>query len=300
MSKGQMLRALVKQRLTAAAEEIFGLFERTIAEYEEELCRSKEENERQRELLDAVFKPQLRIQKTVFPTDVRQLVSEEERPHEQQDIVPGLDQEEQPELPDIKEEQEELWTNQEAEQLQELEENELTFTPLLVKKEYDDDDEEHPLFWQSPQIEQMKTYVDSGGPDPARSSDPDGHFRPDSDHNTSEKPFRCSECERRFRHKGHLQIHMRCHTGEKPFSCSVCGKSFPRKENLVRHARFHSGEKPFSCSFCKKRFTRSDHAITHMRTHTGEKPFSCSVCWKRFSHNVSLKHHMTVHREETV
>ncbi|GLD73287.1 zinc finger protein 135-like protein, partial [Lates japonicus] len=56
-----MLRALVKQRLTAAAEEIFGLFERTIAEYEEELCRSKEENQRQRKLLDAVFNPQVQL-----------------------------------------------------------------------------------------------------------------------------------------------------------------------------------------------------------------------------------------------
>ena len=39
MSKVQTLRVFVKQRLTAAAEEIFELFERTIAEYEEELCR---------------------------------------------------------------------------------------------------------------------------------------------------------------------------------------------------------------------------------------------------------------------
>ena len=46
MSKVQTLRVVVKQRLTAAAEEIFELFERTIAEYEEELCR-------QRKLLDA-------------------------------------------------------------------------------------------------------------------------------------------------------------------------------------------------------------------------------------------------------
>nr|XP_033493236.1 uncharacterized protein LOC117263726 isoform X2 [Epinephelus lanceolatus] len=61
MSKAQILRASVKQRLTAAAEEIFGLFERTIAEYEEELSRSKEENERQRKLLDAVFSPQLQL-----------------------------------------------------------------------------------------------------------------------------------------------------------------------------------------------------------------------------------------------
>ncbi|KAJ0000593.1 hypothetical protein NQD34_012435 [Periophthalmus magnuspinnatus] len=46
VQKGQTLRALVNERLTAAAEEIFALFERTTAEYEEELCRSQEENQR--------------------------------------------------------------------------------------------------------------------------------------------------------------------------------------------------------------------------------------------------------------
>ena len=47
----------MKQRLTAAAEEIFELFERTIAEYEEELCR-------QRKLLDAVTEPQVQLHRT--------------------------------------------------------------------------------------------------------------------------------------------------------------------------------------------------------------------------------------------
>ena len=54
MSKVQTLRVVVKQRLTAAAEEIFELFERTIAEYEEELCRH-------RKLLDAVLQPQVQL-----------------------------------------------------------------------------------------------------------------------------------------------------------------------------------------------------------------------------------------------
>ena len=57
MSKVQTLRVFVKQRLTAAAEEIFELFERTIAEYEEELCR-------QRKLLDAVLQPQVQLHRT--------------------------------------------------------------------------------------------------------------------------------------------------------------------------------------------------------------------------------------------
>ena len=54
MSKVQTLRAFVSRRLSAAAEEIIDQFERTIAEYEEELCG-------QRKLLDTVLKPEVRI-----------------------------------------------------------------------------------------------------------------------------------------------------------------------------------------------------------------------------------------------
>ncbi|XP_078020010.1 uncharacterized protein LOC117245913 [Epinephelus lanceolatus] len=182
MSKVQMLRALMKQRLTAAAEEIFGLFERTIAEYEEELCRSKEENERQRKLLDAVFNPQLRLHRA----DVQQLlVVKEEVPSEQQEWSSSVDQED-PEPPHIKEEQEELWISQEGEQLQGLEEDDVTkFTsiPVPVKSE---DDEEKPQSSQLHQrhTEQMETEAegeDCGGAEPARNSDPETHLQPETD-----------------------------------------------------------------------------------------------------------------------
>uniref|UniRef100_A0A3B3ZTP7 C2H2-type domain-containing protein n=1 Tax=Periophthalmus magnuspinnatus TaxID=409849 RepID=A0A3B3ZTP7_9GOBI len=43
MSKSLTLRALVSARLTAAADDIFALFERTIAEYEEQLRQTQEE-----------------------------------------------------------------------------------------------------------------------------------------------------------------------------------------------------------------------------------------------------------------
>ncbi|XP_049424963.1 zinc finger protein 391-like isoform X1 [Epinephelus fuscoguttatus] len=182
MSKVQMLRALVKQRLSAAAEEIFGLFERTIAEYEEELCRSKEKNERQRKLLDAVFNPQLRLHRA----DVQQLlVVKEEVPPEQQEWSSSVDQED-PEPPHIKEEQEELWISQEGEQLQGLEEDDITkftSTPVPVKSE---DDEEKPQSSQLHQrhTEQMETEAegeDCGGAEPARNSDPDTHLQPEND-----------------------------------------------------------------------------------------------------------------------
>ncbi|XP_057687966.1 uncharacterized protein LOC130913390 [Corythoichthys intestinalis] len=53
-----MLKELVRERLIAAADEIFELFERAIASYEEQLCRAREENERHRRQLEAVSKTQ--------------------------------------------------------------------------------------------------------------------------------------------------------------------------------------------------------------------------------------------------
>ncbi|KAK7879154.1 hypothetical protein WMY93_034060, partial [Mugilogobius chulae] len=53
MSKGEALRGFVKERLTAAAEEIFAQIERTIAEYEEELRRYQ----REQALLESVLNP---------------------------------------------------------------------------------------------------------------------------------------------------------------------------------------------------------------------------------------------------
>lgn len=61
MSKVEILRVLVNRRLTAAAEELFELFEGTIADYEEELSRLKRENERQRKRLDTVLNPEVRL-----------------------------------------------------------------------------------------------------------------------------------------------------------------------------------------------------------------------------------------------
>lgn len=58
MSKGKELRDLVNQRLSLAAAEIFELFERTIAEYEEQL------KENQHKLLESVYNPAIRLHRT--------------------------------------------------------------------------------------------------------------------------------------------------------------------------------------------------------------------------------------------
>ncbi|XP_039664385.1 uncharacterized protein LOC120563928 isoform X5 [Perca fluviatilis] len=182
MSIVQMLRAFVNQRLTAAAEEICELFVRTIAEYEEELCRSKE-NHRQLKLMDAAdCNPKVRLHRA----DVQQLsMVEEDVPLEQQ-WSSSLDQEDPEPPPHIKEEQEELWTNQEGEQLQGLQEPDILFMFTSVPLKSEEDGEKA----QSSQLHESQTEEnreaerteaegeDRGGLEPARNSDPDSPLQP--------------------------------------------------------------------------------------------------------------------------
>ncbi|XP_019744067.1 uncharacterized protein LOC109526924 isoform X3 [Hippocampus comes] len=65
-----MLKDLVRERMIAAADEIFALFERTMASYEEQLCRARDETERHRRQLEAVCKTQVLIRLE----DVQQLI----------------------------------------------------------------------------------------------------------------------------------------------------------------------------------------------------------------------------------
>ncbi|XP_047186058.1 gastrula zinc finger protein XlCGF57.1-like isoform X2 [Scophthalmus maximus] len=312
------LRALLTERLTAAAEEIVGLLEETVAEYEDRVERSEREICRQRRLLDAVLKPEVRLHRA----DVQQLVvGKEEFPLEQQQWSPSVKQED-PETPHIKEEQEEVWSSQEGEHLQCPEEADII--KFTVKSE---EDEKIP---QSSQLHQRLTEEnreDCGGPEPARNSGLNGHLEPgpedqtddseddwketrepsgskkiknskvsagDMRRSTGEKPFRCCECGKIFRHKQTLKRHMMIHTEEKPYSCSECGQIFRLKGNLQKHMLIHSVEKPHCCSECGQRFSRKQYLKRHMMIHIGEKPFSCRVCNKRFNWNHQQKRHQCV------
>nr|XP_046273125.1 zinc finger protein 184-like isoform X1 [Scatophagus argus] len=223
----------------------------------------------------------------------------------------------------------ELWTGQQEEQLQGLEEADITkFTFTPVKSEEDDEEDPQSSLLHQRQTEHVKTEADGedcGGPEPARSTDQDRHLQPGAEDssdfkveisdedwlelteprsdvvtgcNTSKKPFSCSECGKLFSRKEHLQTHVRIHTGERPFSCSDCGKTFGCKRSLLGHMMSHSGEKPFSCSQCGKRFGRMVNLKTHQRLHTGERPFSCPFCGKGFTQKVHMTQHMAVHTGE--
>ncbi|XP_061817593.1 uncharacterized protein [Nerophis lumbriciformis] len=325
----KMLRELVRKRLMAAADEIFQLFERTIASYEEELSRAREAQERHRKHVNM-----LRVD------DIQQLIShQEERPPRPQNGGSTLEQED-PQPPYVKEEGEELWITQEGDGLLGSDVADLTKLPLTVVCVKIEDHEEKPA--ESSQRHYSQGEESRGAEPPQNSSlqhmaieaDKDrcgaSRFTPKSDSddtaslsdrdNTQEslssntdcegdmrthsnkhskKTFTCSVCAKSFSDKRDFARHTRTHTGEKPFCCSVCGQRFSEKSNMGKHMRTHTGEKPFSCSICGRRFAEKSNIIPHMRRHTGERPFTCSVCGQRFSEKSNMVKHMRRHTGET-
>ncbi|XP_062310990.1 zinc finger protein 646 isoform X2 [Osmerus eperlanus] len=78
-----------------------------------------------------------------------------------------------------------------------------------------------------------------------QSHDPDDHNKqksPGSD-DAWDRPFKCDQCDRTYRHHGSLVNHKKCHQ-QGTFKCSVCFKQFNNLAALNGHERTHSKFKP--------------------------------------------------------
>ncbi|XP_026481378.1 testis-specific zinc finger protein topi-like [Ctenocephalides felis] len=111
------------------------------------------------------------------------------------------------------------------------------------------------------------------------------------------KPFACTEpgCGRKFTIRPDLNDHIRkSHTGERPFHCTECDKRFLTGSVYYQHRLIHRGDRRYACQQCDKRFYRADALKNHVRIHSGEKPYRCPVCDRCFRQRGDRDKHLKV------
>ena len=70
---------------------------------------------------------------------------------------------------------------------------------------------------------------------------------------TGEKPLQCSNCEKSFRAKQGLYVHIRTHHTKTVENCDQCGKTFNYKRGLIKHLiKNHGKETGFKCDECNE------------------------------------------------
>lgn len=62
----------------------------------------------------------------------------------------------------------------------------------------------------------------------------------DQDEYTTQRPYPCDFCSRRFRKKANLINHMVAHQNVRPHMCNLCGSRYVRKCDLINHLKIHA------------------------------------------------------------
>ncbi|XP_033482042.2 uncharacterized protein LOC117256625 isoform X1 [Epinephelus lanceolatus] len=328
MTKLELLNVFLNDRLTAAAEEIFRAVKNTVLEYQSEILRSKEENERLKRLLNVA------VQRLLLQPGEEQLLPVIE-PHSVQPQEDGQPWESEWRssaelLPQIKEEPklQNIQTDSSQEASDSEEGNSSHVEPLQRS---------HPPAAQTtfsrqsvspPPLtsQEIKAESDSRKQQPANSlpSSMTVHSNcraPQSDSRAgSAKSHRTQKADQQvkglLRSNGKQSSHIlqiknvrslrpppprSSHPSQsiqRWHSCKECGKGFSFACQLEVHMRWHTKEKPYSCAVCRKSFTTVSMLKRHHRIHTGEKPFRCHVCGKCFNQSAHLNTHFRLHTRE--
>nr|XP_046169155.1 zinc finger protein 239-like [Oncorhynchus gorbuscha] len=314
MSRLQLLHLFVSERLRAAAAEIFGAVEKTITDYQEEISRSKEDNDRLRSLFDIAFQPQLPKADPLHLTLSKELLPEHQ--HHEQEWSPSLDQGD-PEPTQVKQEPGEFGTSQREELItkdsilrdcnQKPPEPHLYHIQIVENRERDSlsinttgEIKTEPgeecyggSHWEPTSDSQSLSAVnpDSSAAQTENSESEDGvdsgglpsGLQPLQSNNTQttsqdNKMFPCRTKSRRQRLA-------------TPCFCKVCEKSFDFINHLINHVRMHAKDKDHLCGVCGNGFESTDSMLDHLLTHIGAKPF-CQMCGKCFTNKANLKVHI--------
>ncbi|XP_042248776.1 zinc finger protein 436-like [Thunnus maccoyii] len=305
------LRSFVHQRLYAAAEEILGEVEKTItlALYEAEVSRSKEEVESVRHQLGLLRKkPESSLtSSTVGPGDECEssLLQENPGPSTPEECnfslsaeVPGPSQtnsdpdnnnwnyclvETDFKMSEIKEEQEEPWNDSNTQ--------EANFpSPEVVKNEHDLPEtqgtyEMQPVSSdcsaaQSENNDSDEDWVNSKGEQTEmviqKAKMLQGQSGSVNKKSQAELPYENSSAKSQK---------------DRSF-CHLCGKGFQYIGSLMKHIKTH--EKKIDCTVCGITYQSTKELITHLKGHHN-KVYFCDVCGKTFANNRCLRLHGKIH-----
>ncbi|XP_010879398.2 zinc finger and SCAN domain-containing protein 21 [Esox lucius] len=317
MSKLELLNIFLNERLTAAAEEIFGAVKGTLVEYQTEIVRSKEENDRLRKLLDIAVQRVL-IQTERHASHLTEEVSSLEQQHCEQEWSPDLGQ--NPEPTRIKEEHE-LRISQEDDQLQSLDSDskvESIYTPPFEKNLFDQDPPQTSTLLSTQAVDngegdssarttsnmQIKTEKEGEGYDTSKTIS-DSSVNSDCPATQSENGAQPS-VNSIFQRDGFLEYKAPPPQGtNSAYERERIGVHIHvRGQNISKLPQQRSPYQPqgiqrvYRCRECGKCFSFSCQLEVHMRWHTKERPFSCSVCRKGFTTISMLRRHHRIHTGE--
>ena len=125
-------------------------------------------------------------------------------------------------------------------------------------------------------------------------------------HTKRSTEFPCSQCDKKYSLKCHLDEHVkRAHLSD-PSPCEVCGKIFDNPVKLKKHLDLvHSGKKrppkrkydldksDWTCPICSKvvmAYIKSSHLQVHK-----EPKYTCDICGKKIKTKNNFDQHMNIH-----
>ncbi|XP_022600720.1 zinc finger protein 45-like [Seriola dumerili] len=315
MSRLELLNVFLNDRLTAAAEEIFRAVKDAVVEYQSEILRSKQENERLKRLLNVavqrlLLQPELH---SVQPREDGQSCESEWRGSVE--LLPQV--KEEPKLTNIQTECSHEGRDSEEGNCSHVEPDQRSHRPPAKTACSRLSVSPPPLSSQEIKAESSREddssasslYVHSH----CRAAHSDSGASPAKTHRT-QKPDQQMKGLTRSNGKpsAHILQIKNVRSLKPPLprsthpsqsiqrwhSCKECGKGFSFACQLEVHMRWHTKEKPYSCTVCRKSFTTVSMLKRHHRIHTGEKPFRCHVCGKCFNQSAHLNTHFRLHTRE--
>ncbi|XP_061913925.1 zinc finger protein 629-like isoform X1 [Entelurus aequoreus] len=331
MSSLVVFRSFVSDRLTVAVEEIMGMFEKTMAEYKEELLGARQPNnncdaaQHIRPMLTTVKVSPVHRETSPVPPYIKEDAAQHIRPMLTTVKVSPVHREMSPVPPYIKEEPEEIWTSPTVNP-EEFGTSNVLFPSAPVN---DEGAKEKPLsssIQQRESVEHRETassvsspgepfegelygedprgsgaifHSDTAGILKAANNSPPAVFHHlmtevlNNGRNFFIKPKPPSDSQKYVDPVPPSARHP-----SKCYECPECGKIFKYNNILQRHMSCHTGAKPFGCIECGRKFTQKSSLDRHKRMHTGEKPFSCLFCGKTFTRGGTLTSHMRFHTGE--